>query len=29
MLGIAIPGHANNRSISWKNTIHTLCTKQD
>ena len=29
MLGIAVPDHANNRTFSWENTIHTLCIEED
>ncbi len=28
MLGIQIPDNANNGIVSWKNVIHTLCTKE-
>jgi hypothetical protein len=29
MLGIPVPDHVNNSIFSWKNTIHTLCKKED
>jgi hypothetical protein len=29
MLGIPAPDHAHNRSVNWKNTIHTLCLEKN
>ena len=29
MLGIPMPNHAHNRSVSWQNAIHTLCMEKD
>ena len=28
MLGIPIQDHINNRIVSWKNAIHTLCIEE-
>ena len=28
MLGIQIQDDANNGIVSWRNAIHTLCTKE-
>ena len=29
MLGIPLPGHANNTIVSWQNAIHTLCIEKN
>ena len=29
MLGIAAAAHAHVKAVTWENTIHTLCTKEE